>query len=364
METIQRVPDAAVPPRVPHRVRVMVVDDSALMRRLLADVLATDPLIHVVGNASSGDLALQQISQLRPDVITLDVEMPGLDGIETLKKIRSLHPAIRVVMLSSLTARGAPATLKALMHGASDYVAKPSSAESAEHALDYLRRELLPRVRQFAPFDRNRAATPQRSIPVGNSPARQPRALVIGISTGGPQALAEIIPAIPAGFPLPILIVQHMPPVFTKLLAQRLCDSAKIRVEEAVQGRVVEPGVALIAPGGQHMTVKRQTGAVIAALDEGPPENSCRPAADVLFRSAAEVWGGQVLAAVLTGMGQDGLRGCEILKRKGASILAQDEASSIVWGMPGAIAHAGLADEIVNLSQFVPTVLRRIGFHS
>lgn len=365
MEILSRVQEPVSPPNPQPRVRVLVVDDSPVMRRLLANVLSADALVAVVGFAASGDQALQQIPQLRPDVITLDVEMPGIDGIETLKKIRALYPRIRVLMLSSLTERGAPATLKALMHGASDYVAKPQSANSPEQSLEYLRRELLPRVRQFSPIEHCRPVLSGLSRAVAKpGVGAAPKALLIGISTGGPQALTEVLPSIPPNFPLPILIVQHMPPVFTRLLAQRLAEASKIRVEEGVQGRLLQPGLALLAPGGRHMRVRRMAGGVAVDLDDRPPENSCRPAADVLFRSAADVWGGQVLAAVLTGMGQDGLRGVEVLKKHGATVIAQDKASSIVWGMPGAVSHAGLADEVVSLSQFVPTVLKRVGFRS
>lgn len=343
--------------------RVLIVDDSAVTRRLLADVLAEDAGLEVVGQASDGMLAMQQIARLKPDVVTLDVEMPGMDGMETLRQIRELHSGTRVLMLSNLTERGAPVTLKALMNGASDYCPKPVRSRSAAESREYLRRELLPRVRQFSRRGVGRTEL-RTNAPVsdGKRPLRTPQAVAIGVSTGGPQALERILPHIPKDFHLPILIVQHMPAMFTRLLAQRLALESKIGIEEAREGQEVRAGVALIAPGNYHMRVKRRGTLVNVALDQEPAENSCRPAVDVLFRSVAEVWGGNVLAAVLTGMGRDGLNGAQLLKNQGAWLLAQDEASSVVWGMPGAVTQAGLADEVVDIQQVVPAILKRSGY--
>jgi two-component system chemotaxis response regulator CheB len=343
--------------------RVLIVDDSAVTRRLLSDVLAEDAGIEVIGQASDGILAMQQIARLKPDVVTLDVEMPGMDGMETLRQIRELHSATRVLMLSNLTERGAPVTLKALMNGASDYCPKPVRSRSATESREYLRRELLPRVRQFSKRGVSRS-NPREATPETGAkrPSRIPQAVAIGVSTGGPQALERILPHIPKDFPLPILVVQHMPAMFTRLLAQRLALESKIGIEEARDGQEVRAGCALIAPGDYHMRVKRRGAAVVVALDREPAENSCRPAVDVLFRSVAEVWGGSVLAAVLTGMGRDGLTGAQILKQQGAWLLAQDEASSVVWGMPGAVTQAGLADEVLDIYQIVPAILKQSGY--
>jgi two-component system chemotaxis response regulator CheB len=345
--------------------KVLIVDDSAVTRRMLADVLGEDAGVEVVGQASNGISAMQQIERLKPDVITLDVEMPEMDGMETLRQIRELHRGMRVLMFSNLTERGAPVTLKALMNGASDYCPKPQRSRSAEESRDYLRRELLPRVKQFAGglVARRRPLIAEPDSETKRA-GRTPQAVAIGVSTGGPQALERILPLVPKDFHLPILIVQHMPAMFTRLLAQRLSLESKIGVAEASDGQEVRAGQALIAPGGYHMRVKRRGTGVVTTLDQEPLENSCRPAVDVLFRSVAEVWGGNVLAAILTGMGRDGLGGAQVLKQQGAWLLAQDEASSVVWGMPGAVAQAGLADEVVNLDHLVPAILKRSGYRA
>ncbi len=348
-----------------HTVRVLIIDDSATARQLLTDSLSCEPDLCVVGQASSGSTGLQQLTRLKPDVVTIEVDMPGMDGIETLKQIRERFPAVRVVMFSSATEESSPATLKAWMNGASDCCAKPTDCRSFEKSREYVRRELVPKLRQFRKTNGLPLhASPEK--PAGVADPGQRRcgiaAVVIGISTGGPQALASILPTIPAGFHLPILIVQHMPLTFTGLLAQRLNAECHITVEEAKAGQKLRPGLALLAPGGSHLKVVRNGSDVSVLLDQTPPENSCRPAVDVLFRSAAEVWNGRVLAAVLTGMGQDGLRGAKVLKDCGATLIAQDEHSSVVWGMPGAIANAGLADEVLNLQKIVPAILKRTGY--
>jgi two-component system, chemotaxis family, protein-glutamate methylesterase/glutaminase len=354
------LPEASIAAAL-NPIRVLIVDDSAVMRRLLTEVMSEDPAVEVVGTASTGLLAIQQIERLKPDVITLDVEMPQMDGIAALKHIKERNAATRVVMLSSLTERGRPATLEALLHGASDYCAKPSRSRSAGESKEYLRRELLPKVCQFrpAPFRNAPRQFVNGASPTPAPQARAPQALVIAASTGGPQALALILPMIPKNYPLPILIVQHMSPDFTRPLAQRLNSVSGIAVEEAASGQLLRPGLALIAPGGYHLRVRRSAANVIATLDREPLENSCRPAADVLFRSAAEVWGGNVIAAILTGMGHDGLRGTQSLWNAGAWVVAQDEGSSIVWGMPGAVASAGLAHQVLDIHRIIPAVLKR-----
>ena len=342
----------------PGAIRVFVIDDSALMCRTLTGILSEDLAIQVVGSAQNGTAALEQISSVRPDVVTLDIEMPMLSGLDVLQQIRTSFPSIRVVMLSHLTKRGAPTTIKALMLGASDYVAKPSSGTTAHESREYLRRELVMRIRQFLPPYPEPAVNRSGGIAVFTGSAQ---CVVIGVSTGGPHALATTLSALPASFPLPILIVQHMPALFTTLLAERLAAMSRIRVEQASHGQVVQPGVALLAPGGFHMRLKREGGEAKVALDEEPPEHSCRPAVDVLFRSAAEIWGGQVIAAVLTGMGRDGLNGVQALKSRGAWVVAQDQASSAVWGMPGSVVNAGLADEVLELSRIPSAILKKAG---
>jgi two-component system, chemotaxis family, protein-glutamate methylesterase/glutaminase len=359
-----------------ERIRVMVVDDSVVIRRLVTHALEQTPIIEVVGTASNGSIGLQRIKQLNPDVITLDIEMPDMDGLEMLRRIRSEHSQLRVIMFSTLTERGAAKTLEALTLGADDYVAKVSNEGSLDRSMVRLREEMIPKIMQFfrlpaqgqvAPKQEPAwAPTAQKESPFRPAPVLQnlkgrPKAVVIGVSTGGPTALGSILPKLPAGFKLPILVVQHMPPLFTRLLADRLNSTCNLKVEEATQGSKVEPGKILIAPGDYHMKIASNEGGVHVYLDQSERLNSCRPAVDALFASAGEVYGGAVLAVILTGMGQDGLRGVEILRAQGASVLAQDEASSVVWGMPGAVVNAGLVDRVLPLDDVVPEILRIVG---
>jgi two-component system chemotaxis response regulator CheB len=342
---------------------VLVVDDSVVIRRLVTQALEPDPMLEIVGTASNGAIALTRVPQLNPDVITLDIEMPEMDGLQFLKSFRPQNRDVRIIMFSTLTERGAAATIDALSMGADDYVTKVSNVGSLDRSMTALRSELIPKIKQFFDCGHSPARPPtQRTACVPKSPVRaMARAVAIGISTGGPTALGEIIPQFPAGFPLPILIVQHMPPVFTRLLAERLQASSRLPVHEAVQGMPVEAGHIYIAAGDFHMRLKRNGTNVSLQLDQGPQENSCRPAVDVLFRSVNEVYGSSSVAAVLTGMGYDGLRGVEVLKAAGAYIIAQDQASSVVWGMPGAIAQAGLASSVLPLQEIVPNILQICG---
>jgi two-component system, chemotaxis family, protein-glutamate methylesterase/glutaminase len=349
-----------------ERIRVLVVDDSVVIRRLVAHALEEDPAIQVVGAASNGAIGLQRIPQLNPDVLTLDIEMPEMDGLAMLRRVRSEYPHLRVIMFSTLTERGAAVTLEALTLGADDYVAKASNEGSLDRSMARLRQELVPKIKQFfhaaAPCAVLRPARPAPTLgkapgaaPAGKRP--RPKLVAIGVSTGGPTALAEILPELPAEFPLPILVVQHMPPLFTRLLAERLNATCRLPVAEAGQGEPVAAGKILIAPGNFHMGVTAVAQGTRICLDQTPPQNSCRPAVDALFASVGSVYGGAVIAVILTGMGQDGLHGVEILKAQGAAIIAQDEASSVVWGMPGAVVNAGLADTVLPLNQVVPQIL-------
>ena len=357
-----------------ERIRVLVVDDSVVMRRLVTHALEQDPAFEVVGAAANGVIALQRIPQFNPDVLTLDIEMPEMDGLAMLRLVRRDYPQLRVIMLSALTERGAAVTLEALTLGAHDYVTKTSNEGSLDRSMARLREELVPKIKQFfhLPGPSGARARPEpdrvaeappvwRATPVFQSMKVRPKVVVIGVSTGGPAALGAILPDLPAAFPLPVLVVQHMPPLFTRFLAERLHATCRLPVAEATEGGPVEAGKILIAPGDFHLKVASNSGGVRVCLDQSPPQNSCRPAVDALFASIGEVYGGAVIAVILTGMGQDGLRGTEILKARGASVLAQDEASSVVWGMPGAVVNAGLADRVLPLDQVVPEILRMAG---
>lgn len=353
------------------RIRVLVVDDSVVIRRLVTHALEEEPSIEVVGSAANGSIGLAKVPQLNPDVITLDIEMAEMDGLEMLRHLRQSYPAkdVRVIMFSTLTERGAAATIDALWLGADDYVSKASNEGSLDRSMASLRRELIPKIKQFFVFEEEAHTAPavpasEPKLPVtiaraaGNPIHPGAEIVVIGVSTGGPNALATIMPQFPADFPLPILIVQHMPPVFTRLLAERLQTSTKLEVMEAENGAVVESGKVLIAPGNYHMRVRKSNLRATVTLDQEPPENSCRPAVDVLFRSAEEAYGSAVISVILTGMGYDGLRGMEVLKAHGAYVIAQDEATSVVWGMPGAVVGAGLADAVLPLHEIVPEIIR------
>jgi len=349
------------------KIRVLVVDDSVVIRRLVTQALSEDAALEVVGSASNGSIALSRVPQLNPDVITLDIEMPEMDGLETLRRLRQTYKAVRVIMFSTLTERGAAVTMEALASGADDYVAKVSNMGSLDKSMANLRHELIPKIKQFFALQEAGAAPTAPvnghgavKLPAICQPTVAPEVVAIGVSTGGPTALGQIMPQFPARFPLPVLIVQHMPPLFTRLLAERLQVGSELKIEEAREGAAIEPGKVLIAPGDFHMRVARKGRQAVVALDQGPPENSCRPAVDVLFRSVEEVYGGAAIAAVLTGMGYDGARGASVLKAAGSYVIAQDEATSVVWGMPGAVVRAGLADAVVPLDGVLPTMLRRI----
>ncbi len=352
------------------KIRVLIIDDSVVVRRIVSDVLSGDPALEVAGTAAHGKIGLAKIPQVTPDVITLDMEMPEMDGLATLAAIRKLYPRLPVIMFSTLTQRGASATLDALALGANDYVTKPANVGSVAAAQQSLRDQLIPKIKALcAKTQRVEAAAPQQSVRLArpvtiartiSSKSSIIDVVAIGVSTGGPNALSELLPAIPANFPVPIVIVQHMPPMFTKLLSDRLDSQCKIEVREGAQGDAVLSNHAYVAPGDYHMVVKRGVANPILLLQQELPENSCRPAVDVLFRSVIDVYGAGTLGVILTGMGQDGLRGCEGIREVGGQILAQDEESSVVWGMPGFVAKAGLADQVLPLNQIAAEIVRRV----
>jgi two-component system chemotaxis response regulator CheB len=359
-------------------ISVMVVDDSVVVRRLVTDVLNEDPDVTVVGTAPNGRIAIAKMPQLNPDVISLDVEMPVMDGLETLRELRKTDPDVPVIMFSTLTERGAAATLEALELGAQDYVTKPANVGSVQASMASVRDQLVPKIKAlYRSTPRGRAAAPAlprqwgpRSAPAASSPAApvlrtaEPRdpvgVVLIGVSTGGPDALATVLPALPATLRVPVLVVQHMPPTFTRLLAQRLDGRSKLEVREAQHGDVVRPGRVLLAPGDFHLRVQRVGTDVVARLDQGTPENFCRPSVDVLFRSAAQLYGGGCRGVVLPGMGSDGARGAADLTAAGGQVVAQDQATSVVWGMPGAVAQAGLASQLLPLAEVAGTITRLV----
>jgi two-component system, chemotaxis family, protein-glutamate methylesterase/glutaminase len=352
-------------------IRVLVVDDSVVVRKVLCEALTADSTIEIAGTAADGSIALSKIPILKPDLITLDIEMPGISGLETLAEIRKLYPKLPVIMFSTLTERGAAITLDALAAGASDYVAKPSNTGSVEQTRLRIQTELVPKVKGLCLRRSSSSelkagnASRMRPEPKSGSVTRPGRTGVIdivavGTSTGGPNALAEMLPGIPPHFPVPIVIVQHMPPLFTRLLAERLNKQCAIEIHEGEQGAVLKPGEAWIAPGDFHMTVARTEGVTKLALQQEAPENSCRPAVDVLFRSVARLYGVSTLAVVLTGMGSDGVKGSQTVREFGGQVIVQDEASSVVWGMPGQVASAGLAEGIFPLKGMAQEIDRRV----
>jgi two-component system, chemotaxis family, protein-glutamate methylesterase/glutaminase len=347
------------------RIRVLVVDDSVVVRRIVRDALAEDPALEICAVAANGRIALNLIEQTPPDIVTLDIEMPEMDGLEVLRNLRVKHPRLPVIMFSTLTERGAVATLDALSLGARDYVTKPANVGSVTSAIETIRTQLAPKIKALCGLavesPKPRPPQPLYATPAARLSVTRPLdILAIGTSTGGPNALAQVLPQLPADFPVPVVVVQHMPPTFTRFLAERLHNDCQLPVTEAVDNQLLEPGKIFIAPGDFHLTVETRGLRIYLRTLRTAPENSCRPAVDVLFRSVARVFGGRSLALVMTGMGQDGLRGAEQLHEAGAIILAQDEATSVVWGMPGFIVQAGLAAKVLPLPQIAMEIVRRV----
>jgi two-component system chemotaxis response regulator CheB len=350
-----------------RRIRVLIVDDSVVLRRILKDALSEDPQLEVVGTAANGRIALNMVEQFTPDIVTLDIEMPDVDGLQVLRALQESRPKLPVIMFSTLTERGAVATLDALALGARDYVTKPSQGNMEGSTLR-IRTELIPKIKTLCGWEsaldllvpartrggfcNNASGLPRAAVPI--------EVVALGTSTGGPNALTEVLPQIPKNFPVPVIVVQHMPPTFTRFLAERLNAVSQLKVLEAGDDQILRSGTAWIAPGDFHVAVENEGTEVHLRTFRTPPENSCRPAVDVLFRSLARTFGNRALAVVMTGMGQDGLRGCEQLHEVGATILAQDENTSVVWGMPGFVANAGLATKTLPLPQIAGEIVRRV----
>ena len=373
------------------------MDDSAVMRRIIMTTLMKHPEIEVVGTAANGLLAIESVKRTNPDIVTLDVEMPEMDGITALREIRKIYPVLPIIMFSSTTQIGAKATMDALTYGASDYVGKPQASVDPADAYKVLEENLIPKIKALCQRETenskkatsikergeaNRKAlsmpTPEKitalpgtqTPPLPSTKVVRPEgrllypvdAVCIGVSTGGPAALMKVFEMWRSPLAVPVFIVQHMPPKFTTLLATRLTEVGVMPVQEPVDGQEALAGHAYLAPGGFHLELRRKGAKVFMHLNEDPPENSCRPAVDVLFRSAAKVYGQSLLAVVLTGMGHDGLRGAEDIIRSNGVVLAQDKETSVIWGMPGAIAHADLAEKILPLEAIPDEILFRTQF--
>lgn len=352
---------------MPEAIRTLIVDDSRIFRGALQDVLAEVPNVQVVGSVWNGLKALEFLQQNKVDLVTLDVEMPGMGGLETLRAIQQLNasrrqvPPVGVLLVSAHTSEGAAITIEGLQGGAYDFVAKPAGKSLAE-TLPVLQEQLAAKIRIFlAQRQRSKEAETAHAplSPVPRAPAARPRAraILIGSSTGGPAALADLLPELTTRVSLPIFIVQHMPAGFTRSLAESLARKCGKTVVEAEDRQAVRPETVYIAPGGRHMLLRRTSVIDTAiALNDQPPVNSCRPSVDVLFRSAAVVYGSEALAIILTGMGRDGTDGLGAMHRAGALAIAQDEASSVVWGMPGSAVAAGCVDQVLPLSQIASAV--------
>ena len=364
--------------------RVMVVDDSAVIRGLVTRWIDAEPDMQVVGSLRTGRDAVNQVEKIDPDVAVLDIEMPDLDGISALPLLLAKKRNLIVIMASTLTLRNAEISLKALSLGAADYIPKPESTRE-QGAAETFRHDLVEKIRHLGPRRRRSsggAANPSQApatvsgreslrrplapaasahaaptlVPFGT---QTPRVLLIGSSTGGPQALMTLIAEIgPVIDRVPVLITQHMPPTFTTILAEHLARTGRRPAAEGVEGETVMAGRIYLAPGGKHMRVARRNGGAVIALDDGPPVNFCKPAVDPLFASAVDVWQGAIQAVILTGMGSDGMRGGKQVVAAGGSVIAQDEATSVVWGMPGAAANAGICAAVLPLGQIAPKLIK------
>lgn len=347
------------------RIRVLVVDDSVVARKIVADALAGDPELEVIGTAANGRIALAMVEQLAPDIVTMDLEMPLMDGIETVRALRRRGDRLPIIIFTAVSSQDAKATFNALAAGATDFVTKPSSMTSADASLDQVAKQLIPRVRALVPNPGARPVVPgpaKAAPPVRRSadsiwPAapraftgRPVRAIVVGASIGGPEAVSRMLRGTPR-LPVPIVLVQHMPPIFTRQFAARLDSLCASTVLESGGGEELEPGHVYVAPGDFHLEVRATARGAQTVLHQGPLVNFSRPSVDVLFHSAARVFGADLLAVVLTGMGNDGCGGSEAVVASGGTVLVQDEASSVVWGMPGAVAKAGFAHRVVPIDE-------------
>ncbi|MGO4705024.1 chemotaxis response regulator protein-glutamate methylesterase [Microvirga sp. 2MCAF38] len=342
------------------RTRVMVVDDSVVIRGLVARWITESGSFDVVTTAANGRIAVEAVERFQPDIVLLDLEMPEMDGVAALPLLLKQKPGIKVIVVSTLTQRNAEISLKCLSMGAVDYLAKPESRQQVSASADF-RRDLIEKLKTHVASRVRPAratATPAKPRPAIKPIASRPGCLLIGASTGGPRAIEDVLSNLgPVLRRLPVLIVQHMPPMFTAVFAEHLQTLLGMRVCEPTHGEPLVPGTIFVAPGGRHMGLSRSASDIpLVRLDDSPPVNFCRPAVDVLFRDAATVFGSAALAVVLTGMGADGTQGARALAQAGATVLAQDEATSTVWGMPGSVAKAGLAHDVLPLDAIGPAL--------
>ncbi len=373
---------AAAPASREDPIRVMIVDNSSFIRGIIARWMSEEPGITVVASHPNGRRAADDVARSRPDIVVLDIEMPEMDGLTALPLILARKPGTAVIMVSTLTRRDAEISIRALTLGAADYVPKPDTNNGLAAATDF-RHELITKIRCLAPGahrkDRTPTATRPATTPARATDAATPspvprtsvklrppsmsavRVLAIGSSTGGPHALTQLFTEIgPSLGSVAVLVTQHMPPIFTTILAEHIAKAAGRPASEGIDGETVRPGHIYMAPGGKHMTVSKSANATVIRLTDGPPVNFCKPAVDPLFQSVASVYGSTVLGVVLTGMGSDGAKGATLIADAGGSVIAQDEASSLVWGMPGAAYEAGACSEVLPLSEIGPRLARRI----
>jgi two-component system chemotaxis response regulator CheB len=341
----------------------MVCDDSAVIRTAISRMLESDPGVRVVAKVANGRLAIEELRRTPVDVVVLDIEMPVLDGMSALPLLLRADPDLRIIMASTLTTRGADIAMRALRLGASDYVPKPSSIGTSSD--ESFRRELVEKVKGLARLRRRKAQPPAAMrqptlTSLRPAPPLPARLLAIGSSTGGPQALFTLVQGLGRVVNIPVVLTQHMPATFTPILADHLSKLGGLQCTEAVDGEPLQNGRIYLAPGDRHLLVEAKAGAMRARLSTDPPENFCRPSVDPMLRTAAVACGGRVLVAMLTGMGHDGLAGTRSVVEAGGAAIAQDEATSVVWGMPGAVAQAGLCHAVLPLPRIAPKLLEML----
>ena len=344
-------------------IRVIIVDDSIFFRKIISDIMVSIENVEVVATASSGNIALSKVQQLMPDLVTMDVEMPGMDGIKTLQEVKDIHPDAHVVMISSKTASSAQHTIEALSRGALEFIEKPDGSSGDSNELDFER--ALKNIVRLVEMRRYLGATASRPVTAPSRPSFTPRQveiIAIGISTGGPASLPAVLSELPDNFSVPIVIVQHIPPTFVGALVDSLNQKCVIKIQEAKPDMSLEKGTVYLAPGGRQMKLTKRIGQEdpVIAITDDPAENFCKPSVDYLFRSVADLYGQRALGVIMTGMGRDGTEGAKVMKDQGASIIAQDEATSIVYGMPMEAAKAGVVDLVLPLDQIAAELKRQI----